>query len=256
MAETMKKLWQHKWIRLIGKLGIVAITLCLVAFLFVMMIQGYVKSMATTAGVASYETMDTLLAEEEPYDAVIILGARVYSDTTVSAVLRDRLLTGYEVYNRGYASKIIVSGDHGQEGYDEVVAMKTFLMELGVPREDIFMDHAGFNTYDSMYRARDIFQVERAVVVTQEFHIFRSVYLGSQLGMEVVGITSDLDNYAGRVYNEVRETLARTKAVWDVEIAQRPPHHLGTAIPVQSTSGLETEDEKAAAMFDEMEGFL
>lgn len=239
-----------------GKLCIVGMTLCVVALFFVMMIQSYVKGMAVTAGTATYENMDALLAEvteEEPYDAVIVLGAKVYSDNSVSAILRDRLLTGYEVYKRGYASKIIVSGDHGQDSYDEVVAMKAFLMDLGVPREDIFMDHAGFDTYDSMYRARDIFQVERAVVVTQEFHLSRSVYLGNQLGMEVVGVSSDLDTYSGMRYNELRESLARVKAVLDAEILHSMPHHLGDTIPVQSASGLETEDEKAAVMFDGME---
>ena len=240
----------------LGKLCMVGIVLCLIACLFVMMVQSYVKNMATASGVATYEQMDGLLADQASYDAVIVLGAKVYSDTSVSAVLRDRLLTGYEVYRRGYASKIIVSGDHGGEGYDEVVAMKAFLMELGVPREDIFMDHAGFNTYDSMYRAKDIFQVKRAVVVTQDFHIYRSVYLGKQLGLEVVGVSSDLDNYAYMAYNEFREMLARTKAVWDAEIVKRAPHHLGAPIPIQSASGLDTEDEKAAALFDEMEGAL
>ena len=221
----------------LGKLCMVGIVLCLIACFFVMMVQSYVKNMATASGVATYEQMDGLLADQAPYDAVIVLGAKVYSDTTVSAVLRDRLLTGYEVYRRGYASKIIVSGDHGGEGYDEVVAMKAFLMDLGVPREDIF-------------------QVKRAVVVTQDFHIYRSVYLGKQLGLEVVGVSSDLDNYAYMAYNEFREMLARTKAVWDAEIVKRAPHHLGAPIPVQSASGLDTEDEKAAALFDEMEGIL
>lgn len=248
----MKKVWQHKWIQIIGKLGIVGLTLCLVVFFFVMVLQSYVKNMATQAGTATYETMDNLLQRKETYDAVIILGAKVYSDNSVSPILRDRLLIGYEVYKRGYAPKIIVSGDHGQASYDEVVAMKAFLMELGVPREDIYMDHAGFNTYDSMYRARDIFQVERAVVVTQEFHLSRAVYIGVQLGMEVVGISSDLDSYSGMQYNELREMLARVKAVWDVEILQRLPQYLGDPIPIQTASGLETEDEKAAALFDKM----
>lgn len=245
----------RKIMQFMGKLCIVGLTLCIVGLFFILMIQSYVKNMAATAGTATYETMDTLLTEDAakaPYDAVIVLGAKVYSDNTVSAILRDRLLTGYEVYKRGYASKIIVSGDHGQESYDEVVAMKAFLMDLGVPREDIFMDHAGFDTYDSMYRARAVFGVERAVVVTQEFHLSRSVYLGNQLGMEVVGVSSDLDVYSGMRYNELRESLARVKAVLDAELINAAPQYLGDPIPVQSASGLETEDEKAAAMFDAM----
>jgi vancomycin permeability regulator SanA len=94
-------------------------------------------------------------------DAILVLGARVYANGNVSLMLNDRLTTGYELYKKGKAKKIIVSGDHGRKDYDEVNTMKSFLMEKGVPSEDIFMDHAGFSTYESLYRARDIFQVKR-----------------------------------------------------------------------------------------------
>jgi len=113
-----------------------------------------------------------------------VLGAQVYSDGTPSPVLRDRLDYALVLYNSGKANKILVSGDHGTKGYDEVNVMKAYLMEKGVPREDIFMDHAGFDTYDSMHRAKSVFCVESLLISTQDFHIKRAIYIGRRLGID------------------------------------------------------------------------
>lgn len=146
----------------------------------------------------------------EDVDCILILGAQVMSDKP-SEMLADRLKKGLELYKNGVAEKIIVSGDHGRTDYDEVRVMKDFLISNGVPSENIFMDHAGFSTYDSMYRAKNIFKVERLVVVTQEYHLYRAVYSGNKLGMDAYGVSSDLHQYGGQEKREVREILARNK---------------------------------------------
>ena len=174
-------------------------------------------------------------------DAVIVLGAYVYSSGTPSPVLRDRLDYGYKMYTQGKARKILVSGDHGRDSYDEVNAMKEYLIKMGVPGEDIFMDHAGFNTYDSMYRAKNIFQVNNLVIVTNNFHIQRSVYIARKFDMEAWGYpTPDREIYNMPALNS-REKLAKIKAFLDVDILHRKPAFEGDAIPVLSVSGEVTD---------------
>ena len=165
-------------------------------------------------------------------DAVLILGARVYSETRVSPMLHDRLTAGLALYEAGKAPKIIVSGDNGQEEYDEVNAMKTFLIERGVPPEDIFMDHAGFSTYESLYRARAIFGVDRAIVVTQGYHLKRAVYVGRALGVDAYGVASDPRAYAGAERYEAREKLARAKDFVLVHTSRPKPTYLGEPFPI------------------------
>jgi len=153
-----------------------------------------------------------------------------------SLTLRDRLDHGYELYALGKAKKILVSGDHGQKDYDEVNAMKDYLMEKGVPREDIFMDHAGFNTYDSMYRAKEIFGVESLLICTQDFHIARSVYIARSLGIDAYGYPCD-DNGINTRLNKLRESFARVKAVADIFV-KRKPKYLGDAIPISGDGNM------------------
>lgn len=185
------------------------------------------------------------LEELDNADAVLVLGARVYSDGTPSDYLRDRLEYGYAVYEKGLAPKIIVSGDHGKKEYNEVKAMKQYLLEKGVPEEDIFMDHAGFDTYDSMYRAQAIFGVKKLIVTTQEYHIYRAVYIARQLGIDTTGYAAP--NWGvNQTYDTIRESLARVKAFLDVNILHRPPKYLGDAIPI-SGSGLQTSDEPVSS---------
>ena len=173
-------------------------------------------------------------------DAVMVLGARVYKSGKPSALLRDRLDYGYELYAQGRAGKILASGDHGREDYDEVNSMKDYLMEKGVPSADIFMDHAGFNTYDSMYRARDVFCVNSLIISTQNFHMSRAVYLARALGLEAYGYPcEDKSAYAIRTM-KLRESVARVKALLDAAV-KRKPRYLGDKIPItgdgDATSG-------------------
>jgi SanA protein len=175
-------------------------------------------------------------------DAVLILGAYVLPDGTLSDMLNDRETVGYELYEQGKAPKIIVSGDHGRMDYDEVNAMKDFIKSKGVTGQDIFMDHAGFSTYESMYRARDIFQVKKVIIVTQRYHLLRAIFIARALGLEAYGVASDLHDY-GQVMAgyEVREMIARNKDFW-TSIIKPQPTFLGKAIPVSGDGGA-TDDK-------------
>lgn len=150
-------------------------------------------------------------AKELDADCIIVLGARVYDNGNPSDMLRDRLLTGISLYNEEASQKIIMSGDHGRVEYDEVNVMKNYAMEQGVPSEDVFMDHAGFSTYESIYRAKEIFGAENIIIVTQEYHLYRALYIAKSLGVNAYGVSADLDVYRNQWYRDFRELLARVK---------------------------------------------
>ncbi|OFW58883.1 MAG: hypothetical protein A2133_02340 [Actinobacteria bacterium RBG_16_64_13] len=171
--------------------------------------------------------------EEAPHaQAAIVLGARVYPDGTPSPMLADRLETGVALYKLGKVDKILISGDHGQTTYDEVNVMLHYVLARGVPDEDVFTDHAGFDTYDTMYRARDVFEVASALIVTQEFHLARAVYTARALGLEATGVVADTQPYADEGRNAAREVLARVKAILQLHITHPEPRFLGPAIPI------------------------
>lgn len=167
---------------------------------------------------------------KENYDAILVLGAGLKNGKP-SPVLKDRLDTAYEAYIKGASSKIIVSGDHGRKTYDEVNVMKDYLISKGVPSDNIFMDHAGFSTYDTIYRAKEIFLCNKVLIVTQEFHIFRSLYIAKKLDLEAEGVSATLRHYSGETKFELREILARDKDF--VKTIFKPkPKYLGDTIPV------------------------
>ena len=146
-------------------------------------------------------------------------------------MLEDRLLQGVELYYYGASGKLLMSGDHGRENYDEVNVMKNFALERGIPSEDVFMDHAGFSTYESMYRAKEIFKAEKILIVTQEYHLYRAIYDARALGIEAYGVASDPRSYSGQIYRDVREVLARNKDFL-FGIFKPEPTYLGEEIPV------------------------
>jgi SanA protein len=165
-------------------------------------------------------------------EVAIVLGAKVWPGGTPSNMLEDRLLTGVELYRRGKVGKLLLSGDHGQVGYDEVNAMRTFVLDRGVPPEDVFMDHAGFSTYDTMYRARDVFQVRDALVVTQGFHLDRAVYTARALGLNATGVPADLRPYQNEGRFAARDWVARCKALVQLHVLHSKPRFLGPPIPI------------------------
>jgi SanA protein len=169
-----------------------------------------------------------------PGYTAIVLGARVYDDGSLSNMMEDRMLAGMELYKAGKVKKILISGDHGRKNYDEVNTIRNHLLNHGIPPEDIFMDHAGFDTYDSMFRAREVFGVKDAVIVTQRFHLPRAVYIARKLGLDASGLAADKREYRVRSkrYSFVREIPARVKAFLDVEIFHSSPKFLGEKIPI------------------------
>ena len=164
-------------------------------------------------------------------DAILVLGARVWDNGQPSGILKDRIRTGVDLYKSGASDRLLMSGDHGTDEYDEVNAMKDYALEAGIPSENIFMDHAGFSTYESLYRARDIFQVKTVLIVTQEYHLYRALYVARALGLNAYGLTSDRGTYAGMARFEAREILARMKDFF-YAIFQPLPTYLGDVIPI------------------------
>ena len=198
----------------------------------------------TVFGLSSYmknHTAERILSAEEAADmdadCILILGCGVREDDTPSLMLRDRLETGIALYEAGAAEKLLMSGDHGRKDYDEVNTMKDFAMERGIPSEDIFMDHAGFSTYDSMYRARDVFCAKKVIIVTQAYHLPRALYVAEKLGLEAYGVAALDVNYHGQMYRELREMLARAKDFCSAWL-QPAPKYLGEAIPVSGDGNL------------------
>lgn len=149
-------------------------------------------------------------------NCITVLGASVKSNGTPSNMLEDRLAESVVLYNVGVSNKIIMSGDHANDDYDEVNTMKNYAIKKGIPSSDIFMDHAGLNTYDSMYRLKDIFEVNSTIIVTQDYHLYRAIYIARKLGIEAYGIASNPREYNGQFYRDIREILARVKDYFKV----------------------------------------
>jgi len=169
-------------------------------------------------------------------DCILVLGAGVYNGMP-TPMLHDRLMQGIVLYEMGASDKLLMSGDHGRKEYDEVNVMKKFAVDEGVPSENVFMDHAGFSTYESLYRARDIFQAKKLIIVTQEYHMYRALYIARALGLEAYGVASDPREYAGQSYREAREVLARVKDFF-FALAKPKPTYLGESIPVHGNGDL------------------
>ncbi len=179
----------------------------------------------------------------DAYQVAIVPGASVLKNGTPSDVLADRMLTALELYQAGKVKTFLLSGDHGQDGYDEVTAMRDFLLERGVPGEDLFLDHAGFDTYDTLYRAVHIFGVvEGAVIVTQEFHLPRAMMIANGLGMfEAVGVIADRQPYVKEKIFGLREVPARFKAFFDLMV-QTKPTYLGDSIDITGDGRVTWDD--------------
>ncbi|MDA0166127.1 YdcF family protein [Solirubrobacter ginsenosidimutans] len=189
-----------------------------------------VPNLIVWLGGRSPVTTDT--AKVPHAQAALILGAQVYRDGKPSIMLADRVTAGAELYKAGRVDKLLLSGDHSRKDYDEVGTMRRLLLAQGIPAQDIFTDHAGFDTWDSAQRARRVFDVQSAVVVTQKFHMARALYDARRAGLKVTGYAADRRDY-GRVMRrlEVREAAARVKTLGDA-ITGANPHFLGTEIPI------------------------
>jgi SanA protein len=175
----------------------------------------------------------TKTASEVPHaQAALVLGAQVYKDGRPSIMLADRVNAAADLYDAGKVDKLLVSGDHSRVDYDEVGTMKRMLLARGIPAQDIFEDHAGFDTWDSAQRARRVFDVRSAVVVTQQFHMARALYDARRAGLKVTGFAADRRSY-GTIMGKLRlrEAAARVKTLGDV-VTGADPHFLGPEIPI------------------------
>ena len=189
-------------------------------------INAYVKHVG-----AGYIISEEEACEMKDVDCIIVLGCQVRADKSPSDMLKDRLDHALVLYNGGASPKILMSGDHGRVEYDEVNAMKQTAIDLGVDSSDVFMDHAGFSTYETVYRAKEIFGAKRVVIVTQQYHLYRAVYIAKQLGLEAYGVNSDFHEFRGQIFNDVREILARNKDF--VKCIFKPePTYLGETIAI------------------------
>lgn len=191
---------------------------------------------------------DQILAEDaaavlQDVDCVVVLGCQVRSDGTPSHMLEDRLRRSVELYNNGTAPKLLMSGDHGTKYYDEVDTMKRYAVEAGVPSADVFMDHAGFSTYETVYRAKEVFGAQKIVIVTQRYHLYRAMYIAKAMGLEVYGVAADYRDYSGQLARDVREVLARVKD-FGMTVFWPKPTFLGEQIPISGNGEL-THDDKS-----------
>ncbi len=191
---------------------------------------------------ANYEMPEDTATQEEVEklssispECILVLGASVTSDGVPSPILQDRLDTAIDLYNKGVAPKLLLSGDNGQMVYNEVKAMQNYALEAGVDEDDIYLDHAGFSTYESIYRAKYIFKVDSMIVVTQTYHLYRSLYGCERMGITAMGAAADQYTYAGQEKREIREILARDKdfVKW---IFKPQPTFLGDAVPISASS--------------------
>lgn len=230
----MKKILsgKYKWL----KRGI--FSLMIVGILGILLLTGinlYVK------GSVAKKVYKQNQAEKLPkVDCIMVLGAGLKEDGSPNFMLMDRLNTAISLYQKGISHRLLMTGDHGRKDYNEVRAMKDYAINAGVPADDIFMDHAGFSTYESAYRAKEIFQVSSAVIITQKYHLYRALYCAEKLGIKAYGMAAREVQYRGQWIRDAREVVARSKDVAFC-ILHKKPTYLGEAIPITGR-GSETDD--------------
>ncbi len=228
-STAMKRIRINKWI-----IRVFIVILCsgLLGGGLLILLNHHVKESVREHILTPEEAVDL-----KDVDCILILGAGIWSNNRPSAMLEDRLMEGINLYQKGVSNRLLMSGDHGRLEYDEVNVMKDFASDAGIPTSDIFMDHAGFSTYESIYRARDIFEADKLIIVTQGYHLYRALYIADRLGIEAYGVASDPRVYAGQNYRELRELLARVKDYFYCLI-QPEPTYLGDSIPVSGNGDL------------------
>ncbi|MBO5837972.1 MAG: YdcF family protein [Oscillospiraceae bacterium] len=227
-----------KWFRFLKITFYIGLALALLGSAILLGINLWV-----TESVKSNIINEQQAAKLQDVDCIIVLGCQVRDDGTPSHMLEDRLRRGVSLYDLKAAPKLLMSGDHGTEGYDEVDAMKHYAVDAGVPSADVFMDHAGFSTYDTVCRAKEIFQAQKVIIVTQTYHLYRAMYIAKQIGLEAYGVAAEYRQYGGQLARDIREVLARVKD-FGMSILQPEPVYLGEAIPISGNGEL-THDDKS-----------
>ena len=208
------------------------LSIILIGLTVALSLNAYVKGVGKKYIISSDEA-----TELEGVDCILVLGCLVKNNGEPSDMLADRIRRGVELYKNGAAPKIIMSGDHGRTSYDEVNIMKQSAIDDGVKSSDVFMDHAGFSTYESIYRAKEIFGVKKMIIVTQDYHLYRALYIAESLGIEAYGVNADYREYWGQSKRDMREVLARCKDFATV-IFKPTPTYLGDMIPINGDGDL------------------
>jgi SanA protein len=231
--KRIKRLFEQINYRKLLKISFVAcITLLVLTFAINTHILSQTKNLIFT---------DIERVEEK--QTVLVLGAYVNPDGSLSYILKDRVDSAYELYEKDKVSKFLLSGDHGQDEYDEVNHMRKYLLSKGVLAEDIFLDHAGFDTYNSVYRAKEIFEVESLIIVTQRFHLPRALYIAQSLGIDAIGFEADKRPYRDTKILNIREIPARIKAYANINFKIKPIY-LGDQIPITGDSKLSWDEDQ------------
>ena len=221
--KTIQKILKNKKIKIFI---CTVLCLCILGAVAVIGINAYMISFAKDY------IIDAESLSDHDFDCIMVLGAGLW-DGEPSPMLKERLDFGLQAYSTGCSTKFLMSGDHGTEEYDEVNAMKDYVIANGVDPDDVFLDHAGFSTYESMYRARDVFKTEKMLIVTQKYHLYRAVYNARKLGIDAYGFDREELKYP--IYNDLRESAARVKDFFYC-IAKPEPTYLGEEIPVKTAS--------------------
>jgi SanA protein len=187
-------------------------------------------------GLFSRPRIDTI-ETVAPARIAIVFGAGLQRDGSPSPVLRDRVETAVKLYFAGKVEKVLMSGDNRFIDYNEPGAMRAYAIKLGMPEKDIVLDYAGRRTYDTCFRAKNIFGVNEAILVTQNYHLPRALFTCNELGLISSGVPADQQSYSrySRLMWNIRELPASLKAIWDVWILH-PIVVLGDPEPIFTES--------------------
>ena len=221
MPAFLKKITKKQWCAIAKNAVVLLLLFALLFAITLLSLNAAIKSV----------TKDKILephtaAQLGDIDCILVLGCHVRSQ-----YLADRLTTAFGLYDMGASPKLLMTGDHGREVYDEVNYMLDKAEEHGIERKDVFTDHAGFSTYESIYRAKEIFGAKRIIIVTQEYHLYRALYLAEKLGIEAYGVSASLHGYGSQDYQDFRESLARMKDFF-YALVKPEPTFLGESIPI------------------------
>lgn len=186
---------------------------------------GVSRSVVTMTSAKIFRVVDV-----PPKPVAVVFGARVRRSGELSSVLEDRVRTAVELYRSGKVRKLLMTGDNSRKEYDEPTAMKEFAVLQGIPERDIALDYAGFRTYDSCYRARAIFGVKSAILVTQRYHLPRALYTAQAMGLDAVGCVADRHRYGAQRWFSFREQWSTLVAWLQVNVTKPKPHFLGPPV--------------------------
>jgi vancomycin permeability regulator SanA len=214
---------------MIKKLFMILSSIIIIAIIFIIIINLYMYFSVKNQIVSESSTFDDV-------DCILVLGAGVRNGQP-TPMLSDRLTESVFLYKVNASTKILMSGDHVSKNYDEVNAMKKFAISKGIPTSNIFMDHAGISTYDSLYRAKYIFKANKVIIVSQEYHLYRALYIANELGIEAVGVSATKRDYGGQIFRDIREVIARSKDFVKCLIKPKSKY-LGEEIPVSGNGNI------------------